>query len=70
MEILYRAGNAGVQPALEVYNSSNDEQLKEEIGRYLYSQKLWLSARRDYQWSLESHMALERLCGTEIDPLY
>jgi len=37
MEVLYRSGSAGAGPALEVYNSTQDEELKNEINRYLVS---------------------------------
>ncbi len=41
--LLYRAGPAGVIPAVEVYESASDGTLKTELARYLKAQKDMLS---------------------------
>ena len=64
VEILYRAGSAGVIPALEVYDTAKDKALKHELDLYL-SQQNGLSASRDdsrgHMTDLESYLARERL---------
>jgi len=36
VKILYQAGSAGVKPAIEVYNQTNDALLKDKLTQYLY----------------------------------
>ena len=66
-EVLYRAGNAGVAPAFELYRSTQDMQLKGELRDYLESQvrqdngmqNNWGRGANTY--SLESYRAQELL---------
>ena len=37
IDILYRAGSAGVLPALEVYESATDMNVKDQLAAYLYN---------------------------------
>jgi len=65
MEILYRASSAGVFPALEVYETTQDESLKNEIVWYLEYQL----AGSDYgnevnMLSIESYRARERMVSS------
>jgi hypothetical protein len=39
VNILYRAGSAGVEPALEVYTKTNDQVLKAQLQPYFFQQK-------------------------------
>ena len=39
VDILYHGGPAGVEPALQVYNRSNDQQLREQLEVYLENQE-------------------------------
>ena len=64
MEILYRAGNAGVLPALDVFNKTDDPQLRSEISQYLNSRISYTEALHKY--SLESLITLERLGSAYI----
>jgi len=59
--ILYRAGSAGVLPAIEVYDSTTNEQTKRDIGSYLEHQKIRFASSNDHRWSLESHLASKGL---------
>ena len=64
--ILYRAGSAGVQPALEVYNATDDPQVKHDILIYLMHQHRIGAARETHQTSLESSKAKEALTATGL----
>ena len=63
VEILRRAGSAGVLSAIEVYEQTMDERLKEEIVRYLLQERNALESMRTHEQSFESHRANERLYG-------
>lgn len=60
VEILRRAGTAGVLPALEVYEKTADAQLKQQISIYLDNQKQNASIY-EYEQNLESYTAQKRL---------
>jgi len=66
-ETLYRAGKAGVFPALKVHETTKDESLKNEIARYLRGH----SGRfgDSHSISLEMHLAWTRLESEGIYPL-
>jgi len=59
VDILYRAGRAGVIPALDVLEWTDDLQLKIEISQYLQLQEYFTEAA--HRQSLESLTALDRL---------
>jgi len=59
-EVLIRADNAGVLPAIEVFEKTRDESLRYDIARYLKNQ---IGVGEGYRLSLESRLASERLAG-------
>ena len=59
VEILYRAGKAGVLPALDVLDRTDDLMLKIEISQYLKTWSFQIS--ESHRHSLESLIAQERL---------
>ena len=61
MEVLYRAGAAGVIPAIEVYEKTRDEMLQNNITFYLRSQSG--AGGGGIRLSLESYLVRERLAG-------
>jgi len=66
MEILYRAGHAGVIPALEVYKHTQDEDLKDVLAWYLEDQKFQIGNIYDAnRQSLESYLAQKRLADIQ-----
>jgi len=59
MEILYRAGKAGILPALEVLDRTDDMLLRLEISQYL---EMWsFNITVPHRQSLESLIVQERL---------
>ena len=68
-EILYRSGYAGVIPAIEVFDRTSDEQLKNNIARYLEYQNSLTDGYRDglgrgaHEYSIEMQRAKDRLSG-------
>lgn len=64
-EILYRSGNAGVLPSLEVYETTKDEKLKNEIAEYLEFQNDY--SHNDYKLSFESYQALTAVSNNYLD---
>jgi hypothetical protein len=68
VEILYRAGKAGILPALDVLNQTEDKELKDEITQYLSYQAIY--PREAHTLSLESFRALEAIAAKDgIKPL-
>jgi len=59
VEVLYRAGSAGIIPALNVLNQTDDQALKDEITRYLAFQTR--NTSEPHTLSLESFLALQAL---------
>ncbi|MCL2662832.1 MAG: DUF4173 domain-containing protein [Oscillospiraceae bacterium] len=57
VEVLYRAGKAGIIPALEVLNQTDDRELKEEINLYLLFQAGY--KRELHTLNIESFLALQ-----------
>jgi hypothetical protein len=57
VEVLYRAGKAGIIPALEVLNQTDDQELKEEINLYLTFRASHI--REAHAQSIESFLALQ-----------
>ena len=66
VEILYRSGKAGVQPALDVLNYTTDKQLRLEISQYLNSQAHYNDIA--HIQSLESFLARETLTAAGFTP--
>ena len=62
MEILHRAGKAGISPALDVFNKSDDKELRHEISKYLISQAIFIE--EPHRSSLELLLAQEKLKNT------
>ena len=60
-EILHRSGFAGVIPAIEVYESTPDEQLRQEISKYFYSLITSSQKRDTNEQSSESRQAISAL---------
>jgi len=65
-EILRRAGNAGVIAAIDVYNNTNDEKLKDSITRILSSRQAANVRREDYRRDAEWHRATNAISATDI----
>jgi hypothetical protein len=61
VEVLYRAGKAGIIPALEVINQTDDQELKEEINLYLTFQTS--HTREAHTQSIESFLALQSIAA-------
>ena len=61
--LLYRSGPAGVIPAIEVYEQTNDELLRDDIASYLKSQKstltLYDGTYKDTVQSAKARLAIE-----------
>ena len=69
-DILFRAGSAGVLPALEVYETTSDEELKEDLVWFFKSQTSMVEDDDSYSissLSLESNRAYRRLAEIEWD---
>ena len=67
VEILYRAGSAGVIPALEVFDATKDEALKHELTHYLSQQSdasAYWSYGEGHMADLESYLARAQLKET------
>jgi hypothetical protein len=61
VEILYRGGPAGVEPALQVYNRSNDPLLREQLDAYLDNQRQQSERYAATPWdSLENFSARQK----------
>ena len=54
-DVLYRSGAAGVLPAIEVYEWTDDEAIKKEISAYLNFQRELSQSQRSHEISFESH---------------
>ena len=59
VSVLYRAGNAGVQPALDVLEQTNDMKLSKDISHYINYQTNRILP--SYRHSLESFLAREKV---------
>jgi len=78
MEVIRRAGDAGVAPAIEVYMKTGDERLKTEISMYLVNYLEWQEYRaanwplegggRGHNQSFESYSALKNLRAFKDNP--
>ena len=60
VSILYRAGNAGVEPALDVYQTTTDEQLREDIRLFLQFQ-LQNGSIRNHTMYFERYRAVQMI---------
>jgi hypothetical protein len=61
VEILSHGGPAGVEPALQVYNRSNDPLLREQLDVYLNNQQHWSARYAATPWdSLENLRARQK----------
>ena len=67
-EILYRAGSAGVLPAIRVYNETRDQDLKEEIRWYLII-NYGLHKHAPHSYSLESLTSQQALAAGGFTPI-
>ncbi|MCL2152165.1 MAG: DUF4173 domain-containing protein [Oscillospiraceae bacterium] len=71
-DILYRAGSAGVLPAIEVYSKTSDARIREKVAQYLELQSDYL--KRDSWWlgrgvneiSLESQRARKAITAHNL----
>jgi hypothetical protein len=69
MEILQRAGSAGVLPALQVYEWTDDEALRQEIRMYILFRSGVTDTSNAHTQSLESQRANEQIRQSSIKPL-
>jgi len=73
MEIVRRAGAAGILPAIDVYYETDDPVLRGELAHYLSSEVLWradylgISPSAAHGFSLESYIARERLTSIDFE---
>ena len=65
VDILYRAGSAGVKPSMEVYEATQDEVLKQQIATYLRSIS-YAGGDGGHVQSLESYRTKELLHGIRL----
>jgi len=65
-EILYRAGNAGVISAAELYSQSQDDALKRELSGFLQAQSSLLNSTPFYQMSLERLLAMSAIYNSQF----
>lgn len=75
MDVLRRAGEAGVLPAIEVFENTENKELKAELARYLYDYSQWVDSLRTsssdlrgeaHTSSFESYRAREEIRGYGI----
>ena len=66
MEIVRRAGDAGILPTIEVYDKTSETYLKTEIEWYLNSCSSWQLDSNANRVSLESHLAREALASVDF----
>ncbi len=69
VDVLYRAGSAGVLPALEVCGKTADEALKEEIRLYVEGQAHSIDRMEGTsEYNLQMYMAAKGIEGFAFDP--